>query len=282
MPIRFSDIISAQTRGNGRSFSVRSIDLDALGMRASPIAVLDDFRVRGKPFAPHPHAGFSAVTYVFEDSEAGLRSRDSFGGDNVVGPGGIVWTQAGRGVMHEELPSLIDRELHGMQVFVNLTAKNKLTAPLVLKLQPQEVPEWQSDSGDRVRVVVGQYDRVASPLVPAEPFTLLDVKLRHEIGFDLPADDNALVYVHGGDIFVKAEGLVREVPSGCALALCGSGRVAFEAIRPSHMSILSGPEIREPVFMDGPFIMNNRGQSDAAHARYLTGEMGHLVSVAEA
>ena len=31
-------------------------------------------RVRGQPFSPHPHAGFSAVTYVFEDSEGSLEA----------------------------------------------------------------------------------------------------------------------------------------------------------------------------------------------------------------
>jgi redox-sensitive bicupin YhaK (pirin superfamily) len=62
---------------------------------------------------------------VFEDSKAALRSRDSLGEDVVVGPGGIVWTEAGRGVMHEELPAS-DDELHGLQIFVNLSAKNKL------------------------------------------------------------------------------------------------------------------------------------------------------------
>ncbi|HUL67313.1 MAG TPA: hypothetical protein VLW55_22150, partial [Burkholderiaceae bacterium] len=76
MPIQISPLISARTRGNG-SFSVKTIDLEALGQRASPIALLDDFRVRGQPFGPHPHAGFSAVTYVLEDSQGSLRSRDS-------------------------------------------------------------------------------------------------------------------------------------------------------------------------------------------------------------
>jgi redox-sensitive bicupin YhaK (pirin superfamily) len=95
----------------------------------SPLAVLDDFRVGGLPFSPHPHAGFAAVTYVLEDSPGGVRSRASSGIDLVVGPGGIVWTHAGSGVVHEEIPAVPGRELHGLRLFVNLSSKHKLTPP---------------------------------------------------------------------------------------------------------------------------------------------------------
>ena len=100
MSIEFSRVIAARAQGSGSNFSVKRIELHELGERASPVVVLDDFRVRDRPFPPHPHAGFSAVTHVFEDSQSGLRSRSSLGDDAVVGPGGIVWTQAGSGVIH--------------------------------------------------------------------------------------------------------------------------------------------------------------------------------------
>ena len=105
MPIRFSPVVATRARGEGSAFSIRSIDLEALGDVGSPVALLDDFRVSGRPFGPHPHAGFSAVTYVFEDSPGSLRSRDSLGDDLVVDPGGLVWTLAGSGVLHEEIPA---------------------------------------------------------------------------------------------------------------------------------------------------------------------------------
>jgi hypothetical protein len=178
MPIHFSPVIAARQLSLRGFSSFLSFDLDALGVAASPVAVLDDFRVFGLPLCPHPHAGFAAVAYVLEDSRGGLRSRASSGIDLVVDPGGIVWTQAGSGVVHEETPAVPGRELHGIQIFVNVSSKNKFTAPQVLHLETGEVPEWRSDAGDRVRVVVGSFDGVFSPLVPAEPFILLDVKLR--------------------------------------------------------------------------------------------------------
>ena len=69
MSIQFSDVLKAQKKVSSGTFSVRSLDLQRLGEHASPVLVLDNFRVTGRPFPPHPHAGFSPVTYVFEDSQ---------------------------------------------------------------------------------------------------------------------------------------------------------------------------------------------------------------------
>lgn len=161
MATEFSPIITSQGRGGG-SFSLQQLDLHQWGERASPVEVLDHFRVSGRPFPPHPHAGFSAVTYVFEDSQASLRSRDSLGNDAVVGPGGLVWTQAGSGLMHEETPAEKGRELHGLQIFVNLSSKNKLVKPQQFRIENQGVPAWRSNAGDRVRVVVGSFAELSS------------------------------------------------------------------------------------------------------------------------
>jgi redox-sensitive bicupin YhaK (pirin superfamily) len=282
MSTQFSPVVAAQAQGNPGTFSVQSIDLGALGDWASPVLLLHDFRIRRPTFAPHPHAGFSAVSYVFEDSQVGLHSGDSLGHDLVTRPGRLVWTQAGSGVIHEELPAEIGNELHGLQIFVNLSAPHKLAAPQVLWLAPSEVPEWHSDAGDRVRVVVGSFDGVASPLVPVEPFTVLDVELRRDIAFTLPTAHNALVYVRTGDVLVRADGRAQEVAGTHTLALHGSGGgVTVEAVHPAHLVVLSGAEIREPILVDGPFIMNERWQIEEAVARYRTGRMGHLEPLAE-
>jgi redox-sensitive bicupin YhaK (pirin superfamily) len=282
MSIQFSPLIAARSRRDDATFSVRGIDLHELGERISPIALFDDFRVSGRPFGPHPHAGFSAITYVFEDSPGSLRSRDSLGNDLVIGPGGIVWLQAGSGALHQEVPAEMGRELHGAQIYVNLSSKNKLAPPRTLWLEPHHVREWRSDADDRVRVVVGSFENVSSSLVPSEPFNLLDVTLRSEFTFDLEDAHNALVYVFDGIALARAGGQERQVPAGHALALHGgSGRLAFNAAHSARLLILSGAEIREPVLADGPFIMNKRSQIAAASARYRAGEMGHLEPLSE-
>jgi len=275
--IHFSPVIAAQDRGTGGAFSVKALDLARAGDSASPVLVLDDFRVKGRPFPPHPHAGFAAVTYVFEDSPGGLRSRDSLGNDVVTGPGGIVWTQTGSGLIHEELPADSQRELHGLQIFVNLSSKNRLAAPQMLRLESQQVPEWRSEDGDRVRVLVGSFQGISSALIPIEPFHLLDVELHGEISFDLPNAYNAVVYVVDGSVRVLADGRRQALSGGNAVALGGTGgTVSLAALHPTHLFVLSGPLIGEPLVVQGSFMMNTRSQIDAAINRFQSGKMGRL------
>ena len=279
MSIHFSGVIASVAQGNG-SFSVKAVKIDQLGQGASPVLVLDEFRVTGRPFPPHPHAGFSAVTYVFEDSQGDLRSRDSLGNDVITGPGGIVWTLAGRGVIHEELPADSKRELHGLQIFVNLSSRDKLAVPRMFRLEPRQVPEWRNDAGNRVRVLTGSFEGLSSPLVPAEPFDFFDVTLHDTLSFDLKNAHTAVVYVLDGRVIVRSDSREQKLEGEQALALYGNGgRVKFEADAPSHLVILAGAEIHEPVLASGPFMMNDRSQVEAAVARYQAGEMGHLEPV---
>jgi len=193
-----------------------------------------------------------------------------------------VWTQAGSGLIHEELPADSNRELHAVQIFVNLSSRNKLAPPKMIRLQKNDVPGWRSDAGDRVRVLVGSFERVSAPLVPAEPFNLLDVELQREIAFPLKNGYNALVYVLKGEIIVRAEGREQKVTGGHAMALHGTGgRAKFEASHPAHFLILSGAEIQGPVVTHGPFIMNDASQIKDALARYHAGRMGQLEAFSE-
>ncbi|GLH77127.1 hypothetical protein SSBR45G_20350 [Bradyrhizobium sp. SSBR45G] len=277
MAVRFSPIVTAQARGSARSsFSVKALDLAPLQGLGSPVLVCDDFRVGGRPFPPHPHAGFAAVTYVFADSAGSLRSRDSLGNDVVVGAGGIVWTHAGRGVIHHEIPA-DEGELHGLQLFVNLASQNKQSEPRTMTLSGREVPQWTNRSGDRAHVVVGSFGDMTSPLVPVEPFALIDVALQREISFELPADHVTLVYLASGAVVVRAESDRHPMVGGQAIACHGAaGCLTFAATTPSHLVIMSGPAIREPVVIDGPFIMSSAEQIAAAQARYKSGGMGQL------
>ncbi|HVM64638.1 MAG TPA: pirin-like C-terminal cupin domain-containing protein [Acidimicrobiales bacterium] len=273
----FSPVVATSERRVPGFTALRQVDLDALGVRGSPVAVLDDFRVDGLPFSPHPHAGFAAVTYVFPDSAGPVRSRASSGADLTVGPGGIVWTHAGSGVVHEEVPAVPGRELHGVQLFINLSSANKLSQPVVLHLDPPEVPEWVNGSGDRVRVVVGSFEDVRSPLVPIEPFTLLDIELQRGVSFAVPAAHSAIVYVRAGSLTISAVGHSARVQGPGAVALHGAGApVTLDAVEPARALVLVGAEIDEPRVERGPFIMNDLSQIEAAMSRYRSGAMGHL------
>lgn len=280
MAIELSQPIMLKSRG-GSGFSVKSIDLHAQGKQKSSIVVVDDFRVRGRPFPPHPHAGFSAVTYVLEDSEAGLRSGDSLGNDIQVGPGGIVWTESGRGVIHHEVPAQSDRELHGIQFFVNVSREKKLTPPVVLSLDGRHVPEWHGEHGNRVRVLVGSYGSIASPLAPAEPFTLLDAQVRSPLWLHLQPPQNGLLYVLSGNPLLKSEEMSLSLASEQAVELRGEGTLLLVPSNPTRLLYFAGIAIHEPVVAAGPFIMNDASQISEAMKRYQNGDMGTMAPLSQ-
>ena len=279
MAIQFSPVVAAPAQGDGHPFVAHSVDVAKLGRFASPILMFEEGEVRGRPFAPHPHAGFSAVSYLFEDSPGELRTRDSLGNDVVTGPGGMVWTQAGNGVVHEEMAAKPDGVMHMVQMFVNLPREGKLGPPRVFRLERDEVPEWRSGAGDRVRVLVGSFEGETSPLAPAQPFRFLDVRLRSAINVDVQEGHNALVYVLSGAVAVSAGGEQQWLVAEHAVGMRGDAASAMlKAGEDAHLLVLTGAETREPVVSWGPFIMNDQAQIDDAIARYRVGRMGQLAA----
>ena len=267
--------VAATNRGHG-PLKVKSIAVAALEPAIAPIRIFDDFRVSGAPFQPHPHAGFSAVSYIFEDSPGACRSRDSLGGDYTVGSGGIVWSQAARGMMHEELPADPGVEIHGLQIFVDLGSKAKQVPPQVLCLDGGDVPVWSDAHGNRVRVAMGEYAGIASPLVPAEPCDLLDVTVKSQVDFSIPAGRNAFVYCESGVVGIQAGDRSVRMVAGEAIAVSGQGTLLMIAESGAHLVLISGLALQEPVVSHGPFIMNSAAGIEDAMARYERGEMGRL------
>src|SRR5207344_819889 len=115
----------------------------SIGRDLDPLLAIDHFNIRVPVFTPHPHAGFSAVTYLFEDSEGDFIDRDSLGNHVVARPGGVLWTVAGRGVMHDEFPARPGKLSHGLQLFVNLPSTEKEQEPKLLFVDGPDVPVFQ-------------------------------------------------------------------------------------------------------------------------------------------
>ena len=280
MVTHVSDIVQARRHSSGGIFSVNTIDLAQLNGLAAPLVLLDNFRVSGQPFGPHPHAGFSAITYIFEDSGVALRSRDSLGNDLQIGPGGIVWLQAGRGAQHQEVPAARDAELHGAQIYVNLSMRNKLADPKTMYMLPGQVPEWQNEAGDRIRVLVGGFGNVRSPIEPVEPYSILDAFLVGEVAYPLASGENTVVYVLDGRLDVTVDDKVHRLSAETAIALSGTGEVRLSATGGvAHALLLSGPALNEPVHAEGPFIMNDAAGIRGAYQRFRSGQMGLLEAV---
>lgn len=234
-----------------------------------PFIMVDHFRMREAVFAPHPHAGFSAVTYLFDDSATAVISRDSLGGEYDILPGGLHWSLAGRGLIHDEYPADAGCEAHGLQLFVNLPAEQKLREPAVMRLSPEQMPRRSGDGWSAVQVFGGTAELAlpwptALAVVDVQPGALYPLTLAAgEQGF-------ALV-VHGrgdaGDLPVAA---------GQAVHLAGPAAAVIKAETVLRLAVCSGRPLQEPVVRHGPFVMNDEGQIVAALQRYQTGAMGRL------
>jgi redox-sensitive bicupin YhaK (pirin superfamily) len=133
---------------NGAGFSGFGLRDPGLHAAIDPFLSVDHFRMSAPTFPPHPHAGFSAVTYLFSDSETGFINRDSLGHRLEISPGAVHWTQAAAGVMHEEYPREPGKQAHGFQIFVNLAASQKHAAPSVKHAGAPDMPTLELDGAN--------------------------------------------------------------------------------------------------------------------------------------
>lgn len=236
-----------------------------------PFIMVDHFRMSEAVFAPHPHAGFSAVTYLFDDAASGMVSRDSLGGEHEILPGGLHWTLAGRGVIHDEFPMTPGAGVHGLQIFVNLPAEQKLREPTVMRLSPEQMPR-RAGQGWRAVQVFGGTAELALPWPAALAIVDVDPGASFEPALADGEQGFALV-IHGSG---QAAGLPLSV--GRALSLPAPGAVRLSADEPLRLAVFTGRPLAEPLVRHGPFVMSDEGQVVAALQRFQTGGMGRLAA----
>jgi redox-sensitive bicupin YhaK (pirin superfamily) len=291
-----NQVEAAGGAGTGRSRSVRAVTLlreqrmsaafSAFGMREvegvplDPILNVDDFRMSEATFPPHPHAGFSAVTYLFEDSKGAFINRDSLGDRSRIGPGSLHWTQAGRGMLHEEIPEVAGRECHGVQMFVNLRRTHKEAPPRAFHLPAEDVPEVHPVGG-RVRVLAGELAGHRSPLTALlTPILLLDVHLDAHAALRIPVATGhscaVLAIAGAGSVGDGADAHPLPAHAAAVFAHDGDEVVLGAGATGLQVLVIAGEPIGEPVVFGGPFAMTNRAELDDAFARYARGEMGQL------
>ena len=244
MPI----IAPLQRANHGSHF--RAFGLRGLSGLLDPFIGVDHAWMSGPTFPPHSHAGLSAVSYLFLDSETGIDNRDSIGNRNLIQPGGLHWTTAGSGIVHEEVPAEGGKTVHSLQVFVSLATENQDMEPGALSLEPQDVPVVILP-GVKVRVPLGNYAGIQSPLTPPTDVTMLDISFEDgaELSFPVPVGQSAFIMPIFGIVQVDNQSFDREclklpvfpaqdsisaisikAPHGCAKAVLFSGFPLFSKL----------------------------------------------------
>lgn len=222
-------------------------------------------------FPPHPHRGFETVTYMLAGR---MRHEDLVGNSGLLIPGAVQWMTAGRGIIHSEMPEQQEGLLWGYQLWVNLPARLKMTAPRYQDIPPDRIPEVV-EPGQRVRVIAGAYSGVAGAAQSLTDICYLDIETDPGSTFLLPLPDgyNVLVYVIAGTV-TGNDPLGREVavdkgklailgPKGPVTLLAGAERARF--------LVIAGQVLNEPIARYGPFVMNSRAELMQAATDYQNG-----------
>lgn len=232
-------------------------DLDML----DPFLLLDEFGsdqpgdyIAG--FPEHPHRGFETVTYMLDGR---MRHGDNQGNSGLLESGSVQWMTAGRGIVHSEMPEQEEGLMRGFQLWVNLPASDKMTAPRYQDIAPEKIPEAAPAEGVNVRVVAGRFGDTQGPVngVATEPL-YLDIALNAGVALEVPVPQghNAFAYVFEGEhARVAGETLARS-----ELAVFSDGEsVQLEAgDTPVRILLVAGKPLREPVARYGPFVMNTK------------------------
>lgn len=228
---------------------------------------------------PHPHRGFSPVTFIFQ---GGVHHRDSRGNDSTIYAGGAQWMNAGMGILHSERPPHDIHEIGGrqeiIQLWINTPAKNKMDQPAYYPLSAEEAPVFINDDGKvDGRVFSGEVFGVTGP-IPSQTVVnaaTLEFKKEGKISISLPADHNALIYLLDGKLKVEGFGMVEELHI-VHFKNDGEG-ITLEGLEDTRVLLLSGLPLNEPVVSHGPFVMNNQTQIMEAMRDYQMGKMGILI-----
>ena len=248
-----------------------------------PFLLLDDFRndrpqdyLAGFPW--HPHRGIETITYVLAGE---VTHADSLGNKGAMGAGDVQWMTAGRGILHQEMPrGDAQGRMHGFQLWANLPASLKMTAPRYQDVQAREIPDITDDDGARVRIVCGSFWGKSGPVegIAADP-QYLDVWVPPGQRKVLPVDTRrrAFAYVFEGSgtfrdasepfgVLVEQPGPVeivaREAVGDRSLVLFSAGDevVVNAGEHGIRFLLISGQPLQEPVAWYGPIVMNTQGE----------------------
>jgi len=267
----------------GDGFPVRSLFSYAGGNQFDPFLLLD--YAGPHEFAPgqskrgvgeHPHRGFETVTILYQGE---LEHRDSSGSHGALGPGDVQWMTAASGIVHEEFHSQQFAEQGGtlemVQLWVNLPAEAKKSPPKYQDLRDNQFPRIEIPDGGVVRVIAGELQGARGPASTFTPINVWDIQLPGGSQFEahLPEDHTALAIVQTGQVTVNNQ-------SAQAVELVQFARegefIQLQAATPSRILVLTGQPIEEPVYGQGPFVMNTREEIQQAMADYQAGKMGLL------
>jgi quercetin 2,3-dioxygenase len=272
------EVVSGTATSDGAGVDINRVIGTPKIDHIDPFLLLDEFRnedpgayIAG--FPPHPHRGFETVTYMLHGS---MRHEDSTGQSGLLSDGAVQWMTAGSGIIHSEMPEQTEGMMWGYQLWVNLPASKKMTAPAYQDIPAVNIPEVATDKL-LVRVIAGEYDGISGAAKTMTNVSYLDVHLDSDGLFTIPLPDdwNGFVYVYQGQVTAgdsRNEKII--VPQQSMGIISGEGDLELSALDGDvRFLLLAGEPIGEPVARLGPFVMNTREELFKASDDYRRGKL---------
>lgn len=241
-----------------------------------PFLLMDEFSSNNPNdylagFPPHPHRGMETVTYMIEGK---LEHEDSLGNNGVINKGDAQWMTAGSGIIHSEMPAMKNGLLRGLQLWVNLPAKDKMGRPMYRELKAHAVSTVETENSV-VRVVAGTYQGTTSAFgdIAGNP-TYLDVSVKKGKSFtcDIAPKHNIFAFVLEGEGLFGSSAQRVEKSSLAIFERVEKSVVYASSLNQNLRFILaSGAPLNEPVARGGPFVMNTQAEIQSAWDEYREG-----------
>ncbi len=259
--------ISQQVRGyrteDGAGVSLVRVLGNQTVQAYDPILMLDSFDSSNPEdytagFPMHPHRGIETISYVYRGS---MTHRDSLGNEDTIGDGEVQWMTSGSGIMHEERLPASDRLL-GVQLWLNLPAKDKMAPPAYHSIKNPEIEELDIEGG-KLRLLAGQFKGKKGYMSKYLPLDYYDIHLNPNASTILSTDSerSVMVFTLLGDAYIGGE-LVKEKT---AVKLTSGDQVEIRATdEKAQVLFISSKRLDEPVAWGGPIVMNTKEELNKA------------------
>jgi redox-sensitive bicupin YhaK (pirin superfamily) len=228
---------------------------------------------------PHPHRGFSPVTFVVDGE---VQHRDSWGNNQVAKKGEVQWINAGRGIIHSERPSQKLAEKNGkqeiIQLWINTPAAKKMQEPFYQYLSEKSIPVFSSDDNlIKNKLVAGKYNELRGKIKTDSELLIIwsSAKNGGTQTYVVPELLNTMLYVIRGNVQVSGYGKVEE--KSLVVFDNSADKIEISAVSDAQFLLMAGVPIAEEVVQQGPFVMNTTTQILEAMRDYKMGKMGILI-----
>ncbi|WP_319242876.1 pirin family protein [uncultured Propionivibrio sp.] len=270
-------VVVGKATSDGAGVKLTRVLTQSLQRRLDPFLMLDAFG-SDRPddyiagFPDHPHRGFETITYMIAGR---MRHRDSAGHEGLLENGGVQWMTAGRGIIHSEIPQQEEGVMEGFQLWLNLPARDKMTAPWYRDFAATELPRFSTAAGVDVTVIAGDSHGTTGAVTREATAPLyLDLHLPAGSRFaqTLPPGHNAFVYVYRGSVDIAGTPVPSQRMAILDNSADGDG-VVISSENDARVLLIAGAPLREPIVQYGPFVMTSEQEIYQALNDYRDGRL---------